>query len=78
MMIVCKIRQICHCEKSAATSRELELHAGRRYDVQARRPSRAGYLAISTFFRIPRGTTDRVLLGLKMIEKYCTGYPDLV
>ena len=59
MMIVCKIRQICHCEKSAATSGELELHAGRRYDVQARRPSRAGYLRFPPFFASP----EELLIG---------------
>ena len=53
MMIVCKIRQKCHCEQSRPPSRELGLRAGRRYDVQARRPAKAGHLAISTFFRIP-------------------------
>ena len=53
MMIVCKIRQICHCEKNPAPSREPGARAGGRYDVGARRPAKAGPLAMTTFFRIP-------------------------
>jgi hypothetical protein len=60
MMIVCKIRQNCYCEQSPPPSRKAELRAGRRYGVQARRPAKAGPLAMSTFFRIP----EELLKGL--------------
>ncbi len=60
MMIVCKIRQKCYCEQSPAPSLKAGL-AG--YSVHARRPTKAGPLAMTPFFRIPRGTTERVLLG---------------
>ncbi len=80
-MIVCKIRQMCRWEQ--------RLYAPSAGDTSRHALWRKGILFLESgtsrndpFSSHPRGATEKVLSGLKKmlnkIERYCTGYPDLL